>query len=320
MIQGSAPAQEYHREPVDSPSSSPPPGAGKSGTLAALAIALLLPAGLAAQVAQPLGGLLWTEIFVFLLPAMVVTAGSNLDARAWLRLRAPSPGAALLGLLTGVAAWVLGSALFAALRALAPSALVERYDLSRLFEGPAVLQAAFTAAAVIVAPLCEEVAFRGHVAAAYHSRHRPAVAIGASAFVFALLHLDPLRGPALFALGLVYGWLAWRSGSIWPAVIAHAVNNAIAATLALSMGTAGNEPTLPWALGGVAVGAALLALVVALLRTAPAPSPEPLRLADPGDPSAEFELRRVPRSLLVGALAGAVTLLAIVLPRVLGGR
>ncbi|HSN13615.1 MAG TPA: hypothetical protein VLT61_03230, partial [Anaeromyxobacteraceae bacterium] len=112
--------------------------AAKSGALFALLLALLLPAGLFAQVASPLPGLLWTELCVFLLPAVVVTAGSNLDARAWLRLRAPSGVAIGLAVLVGSSGWFLGSAMFAAVRAVAPAALVQRFDLARLFEGSRV--------------------------------------------------------------------------------------------------------------------------------------------------------------------------------------
>jgi membrane protease YdiL (CAAX protease family) len=291
---------------------------GKSGILFGLCVLLLLPAGMAAQVADPLGGLLWTEIFVFLVPAVVATSGSGLEPRTWLRLRPPSATAAALGLLAGGAGWLLGSSLFAAVRAVSPRELVERYDLSRLFEGPPVEQAAFVAAAVIVAPLCEEIAFRGHLASAFHSRHRPAYAIGASALIFALIHLDPLRGPALVLLGAVYGWLAWRSGSIWPAVIAHATNNGIATALALATGggaEAAAEPTLKWALVGVALGVALLALVVALHRAVlPASlAPGALHLADASDLSNRFRLQLVGRDLRWLIAVGLATFVALLL-------
>jgi membrane protease YdiL (CAAX protease family) len=272
---------------------------------------------MAAQVANPLAGLLWTEIFVFLLPAVVATTGSGLEPRTWLRLRAPSATAAGLGILAGAAGWLLGSSVFAAVRAVAPRELVEQYDLSRIFEGPAVEQAAFVAAAVIVAPLCEEIAFRGYLASAFLSRHRPAFAVGASAVIFALIHLDPVRGLALVLLGAVYGWVAWRSGSIWPAVIAHATNNGIAAALAVAIGGgagAAEEPSLRWALAGVAVGAALLAGVVALhLKLAPAaPQLLALPLAETRYPSTTFRVGHVPAALRWVAAVGLATFLALV--------
>jgi membrane protease YdiL (CAAX protease family) len=283
----------------------------------ALVLVLLLPAGLAAQVASPLAGLLWTEIFVFLVPAVVATAGANLEPRAWLRLRAPSPSAAGLALLVGGSAWFLGSALFAAVRAVAPEALVQRYDLTRLFEGPVVEQVAFAVTAALVAPVCEEVAFRGYLVSAWLSRSRPALAVGGSAILFALLHLDPIRAPSLLLLGALYGWLSWRSGSIWPAVIAHATNNGIgAALLLLSPDDAGGaEPTLGMALVGVAAGTVAIAVIAAIFRAASPPTPLPagVSLRDASDPSSRFQLRRLPRPLVVALAAGWLSLGAILL-------
>jgi membrane protease YdiL (CAAX protease family) len=301
------------------PTDTSPAEGGKSGTAFGLVLVALLPLGLAAQLTRPLAGLLWTEPFVFLLPAVVVAAGSNLDPRAWLRLRPASRTAVAGGALVGVAGWFLGSAVFATARALAPASLVARYDLTRIFEGPVVEQLGFAVAASVIAPVCEEVAFRGQLASAYHSRHAPAFAIGASAILFALLHLDPLRGPALLVLGALYGWLAWRTGSIWPAVVAHAVNNGIASALALALGDGGArvEPTLGDALVGVAVGAAAAAAAVSAFRALvpAAPRAPGLPLANPADPSTRFRPALVPRPLRWAVAAGWVGLGAILLSR-----
>lgn len=292
---------------------------GKSGGAFALALALLLPAGLLAQVASPLAGLLWTEPFVFLVPAVVATAGCNLDARRWLRLRRATVTALATSALIGAAAWFLGSALFAAVRAVSPASLVARFDLARIFEGPPVERLAFAVAASVVAPLCEEVTFRGHLASALHSRHGPPFAIGVSATLFALFHLDPLRAPSLLLLGALYGWLAWRTGSIWPSIVAHAVNNGIASALALTFAggaEVGPEPSLRDALVGVAIGAAAVAAAVSLFRAAnPSAAGEPgLPLADPAVPETRFRLSRVPRPLLWAVGAGWLSLGALLLP------
>jgi membrane protease YdiL (CAAX protease family) len=312
--------QRYHPGPVEPDLTTPPrpQEGGKSGTAFALVLALLLPAGLFAQLASPLAGLYWTEPFVFLLPAVIATAGSNLEPRAWLRLRPARLGALAGAAGVGLAGWFLGGAIFAAVRAVAPASLVARYDLSRLFEGPAAEQAAFAIAASVIAPLCEELAFRGHLASAFHSRHRPAVAIGATALVFAVMHLDPLRGPSLVVLGALYGWLAWRTGSIWPSVVAHAVNNGIASVLALTLGGAeapGEEPTLEAALVGAVIGGVAVAAAVAVFRhlVPSTPDQDGLPLANPADPSARFRSSRVPTPLLVAAAAAAASLAAILL-------
>lgn len=301
---------------MDTPESPPPPPEGTpSGSIFALLLALLLPLGLLAQAASAVPGLIWTELFVFLLPAVVATVGSNLEPAAWLRLRPPPLTAIAVAPLAGFAGWFLGSALFAAVRAIAPAPLVQRFDLSRLFEGSTSEKVAFAIAATVVAPLCEEVAFRGHLARAFHTRHRPAFAIGASAAVFALLHLDPIRGPALLALGALYGWLAYRSGSIWPAVLAHATNNGIAAAFAFAAPEKEElqEPTLGMALLGVGIGLIATAGAVALFRSFVPMAPQPGRPPpmDPLDPTTRFRFSRLPRPLVAVLLAGWVSLGAI---------
>src|SRR5262249_36087462 len=49
-----------------------------------------------------------------------------------------------------------------------------------------------------------------------------------SAGLFALFHIFPEKYLPTFLMGLVLGFLCARTGSIWPGMIAHAVNNASA--------------------------------------------------------------------------------------------
>ncbi len=87
---------------------------------------------------------------------------------------------------------------------------------------------------VVVGPVVEEVFFRGFLFRALAQRLGFWVAATASAALFSVAHLDvALAGPA-FLSGVVFAWVYWRAGSLWPAVLAHTSQNAIAFGLAAS--------------------------------------------------------------------------------------
>ncbi len=83
--------------------------------------------------------------------------------------------------------------------------------------------------AVFVAPFCEETFFRGFVFMGF-LRAMPLVwAIIFSALIFGVAHADPGSFAVLVIIGLALAFLRWRTHSIWPGMILHALNNAIAA-------------------------------------------------------------------------------------------
>ncbi len=280
-------------------------------------VLLLLLPGLLAQQAHPVLGLAWTEIFVFLVPASIAAAGSNLRVAPYLRLSPASPSAVALGALVGAAGYLLAGALMVATQRILPRDWVHAFDLGRLFEGPAWERLALSAEAALLAPVCEEAAFRGYVQTTLALRRRhPASAIAAAAVLFAVMHLDPVRFPALIVLGATFGWLAWRAGSIWPAVAAHAANNAVAAGLVLGQGAPAGEPP-PWSdlVAPLALGASALALLLAAYRAA-TPHPPPAASAvvprEEASPPGDFSAARVPPHLTVAAIVGLVLLGVIV--------
>jgi hypothetical protein len=55
----------------------------------------------------------------------------------------------------------------------------------------------------------------------------PLVGITVASLLFAAFHLDLVHVVAVFPLGLFLGWVAWQSGSLFPAMLGHFVNNAI---------------------------------------------------------------------------------------------
>ncbi len=90
--------------------------------------------------------------------------------------------------------------------------------------------AATAAAVVIVAPLLEEMVFRGFLLSALSRRMGPTGAVVLSAALFGLLHTadHPFYGGPIFVLGLLLGWLYLRTGRLWVAVGCHGTFNALA--------------------------------------------------------------------------------------------
>jgi membrane protease YdiL (CAAX protease family) len=84
------------------------------------------------------------------------------------------------------------------------------------------------AAVVVVVPgLLEELAFRGFVFGGLCFYRGPQVALFASSLLFAAFHLDPWHFPAVFLLGFTFATLVWLTHSIYPAILAHMINNLV---------------------------------------------------------------------------------------------
>jgi uncharacterized protein len=80
----------------------------------------------------------------------------------------------------------------------------------------------------LIAPVCEELLFRGLLLRSLQRRFSAVVAVAISALVFALAHpaLDPHWGtfaavPALFGLGAVSGAVAVRRGNLSASILLH---------------------------------------------------------------------------------------------------
>ena len=89
----------------------------------------------------------------------------------------------------------------------------------------------------LLAPLSEEIVLRGAVLRSLLSKPLLAgrservnawTAIAISAVFFALVHFNPAQMPHAFMIGLLLGWMYWRTGSILPGVAYHWANNSIA--------------------------------------------------------------------------------------------
>ena len=80
----------------------------------------------------------------------------------------------------------------------------------------------------LLAPVAEEVVFRGAILKSLLTKYRPWLAIVLSAVIFSVGHLNPAQMPHAFLIGLLLGWMYWRTGSILPGMAYHWANNSAA--------------------------------------------------------------------------------------------
>ena len=79
---------------------------------------------------------------------------------------------------------------------------------------------------IVLAPVfCEEPLFRGLAFTSLYAHCGPRWALGGSALLFAVSHFNPWQLIPLFLFGLFLGALVHWTHSIYPAMLAHAVNN-----------------------------------------------------------------------------------------------
>ncbi|MDQ7063493.1 MAG: type II CAAX endopeptidase family protein [candidate division KSB1 bacterium] len=81
---------------------------------------------------------------------------------------------------------------------------------------------------VVIAGLFEEMLFRGMLQNALEERMDITRAVISTAIIFSLIHFNPYWVVPIAILGVFLGVLAWKSQSIFPSAIVHAVNNGLA--------------------------------------------------------------------------------------------
>ncbi len=153
---------------------------------------------------------------------------------------------------------------------------------------------------VVIAPITEELLFRGLILNTLLRRYSPLVAILFSSLLFALMHMNPWQLAVAMVIGVLLGWLYVRTRSLWPCILGHAIMNSGPNLVGL----------LPWEIPGYTtalegqvthqpwwfdlLGVALLAIGVGLMwgilrgsRPTPAPETAPRPPVGSGDASTD---------------------------------
>lgn len=126
----------------------------------------------------------------------------------------------------------------------------------------------------IFAPFFEEWLCRGIVLRGLLTQMRPAGAIVVSALFFAVLHMNPWQALPAFLLGLLFGYVYYKTGSLKLTMLMHCANNTMSAIFAQIPQFADAETFMdvmsPWAYALVfALSVIILAASITIFRTIP---------------------------------------------------
>lgn len=169
-----------------------------------------------------------------LLPLALVKL-QRLRSRPAFQLRGAHPGAFLGAAALGLSLWPIAHEIFLLNQWLGLVTLNNtvfesaRAELAR-WQGVSPI---LILIALGVAPaVCEELLFRGYVFGAMRNAMRPATAILFSGVLFGAFHVVTSVLaierflPSAF-LGMVLGWICWRTGSVFPGMVLHACHNGL---------------------------------------------------------------------------------------------
>ena len=126
----------------------------------------------------------------------------------------------------------------------------------------------------IFAPLFEEWLCRGLVLRGLMNKMNPAGAICISAAFFAILHMNPWQAIPAFILGLLFGYVYYRTGSLKLTMLMHCVNNTMATIFSRIPAFEDAETFMdvlaPWKYAGIyAACVVILICAIIILRAIP---------------------------------------------------
>lgn len=167
------------------------------------------------------------NVLAFGLVILIATRRSGVGWRVAYPLSSVSPGALALTAILFLGTVILLSDVDNLTRSVFPPPAA----LSELFEGLMnTRERPFSSffLLVVVAPVTEEMLFRGLILRGFLGNYSKRSAILLSALLFAMLHTNPWQFIPTFVAGVLLAWLLVETGSLIPCLFAHAVANGTA--------------------------------------------------------------------------------------------
>ncbi len=194
-------------------------------------------AGVALAISSPAGLMIQVFFMSGVLAGIALLVPHKLRAAPydWLRMNGTSPRILVAGALGVLGVGFLVDEVTFLLHLADPATFAtEGLDyFNRLFANASTPVFLLLTLTVTVGPgVGEELFFRGLVLRSLSLKLPPWGAVLGTAILFGLIHWDSLQGPGAGLIGVYLGFLAMRTGSIWPAVGAHALNNLVCALVA----------------------------------------------------------------------------------------
>lgn len=135
-------------------------------------------------------------------------------------------------------------------------------------------------------PILEEVMFRGAIQG-YITRKtgKPILAIIVASLIFGIFHINPIQVVYASLLGMIFGWIYYRTGSLLSVIVGHVLNNTLATLTMLTMSNVDEKATSNASPGYVAFAlfAAISIMLVIKLNKSLPPVPVPWHESDEPD-------------------------------------
>jgi ABC-2 type transport system permease protein/sodium transport system permease protein len=194
---------------------------------------------------QLLGSAGVTLLLFALLPTLLARL-QGVSLRSGFQLRGARPLAFVGAIVLGVSLWPLAIELVLLAQRSGLASLNEE-TVAKLLPGVESLLEKWRSVSPLLVlfalglmpAICEEFFFRGYLLGAFRGRMPAWLAIGLSALLFGFFHLSvggliaTERVLSSTLLGIVLGWICWRTGSVLPGIVLHALHNSLMLSLGI---------------------------------------------------------------------------------------
>jgi len=164
---------------------------------------------------------------IFLIAPIFYVKIREYNARELFRLNIPPVDVLLLSVPLGLSLGVLTDEIDRIIQIFLPTPELFLKYLESLKAETSVDWILLIFGVVIIASISEEILFRGFLQVSLERKGDITRAVILSSVTWTLIHVNPYWAIQIFITGVIMGFLAWRTNSVFPSMILHATNNFI---------------------------------------------------------------------------------------------